>query len=347
MKSNITKLCVANVLTGLVFWYPVEKLFMKTIGITPFGVGINAVVLLSITILLDVPAGVLADRWKRSYTLVLALTALAGSSLLLGLSHSLPIYLLGTCLYGIYLVCTSGTFQALMYDSLLDEGKQNEYDKYQGRSYALFLAGVSISSLLGGYIAAGIGYRATYYFSVVPALLTILVLLSIKEPKKHKVLQGSHYLQHIAKGFAALKVNPIVFHLAFFSVMAGILRSTQNEFAGLYYIALGLTAIPTGYVNAAKWLTGSLGQVYARRIGRKSLKLVPVMFVSFFLFTLFHSVVGIIFFLIAVLLHSIMQNQAEAEIQNHISSDIRATTISSISFMTNVILVPLGLAFGW
>ena len=42
-----------------------------------------------------------------------------------------------------------------------------------------------------------------------------------------------------------------------------------------------------------------------------------------------------------------MQNQAEAEIQDHTPSEIRATTLSLLGFATNVILIPIGLLFGW
>lgn len=44
MHGNIFKLYISNFLTGLVFWYAIEKLFMLSIGINPFGVSINAVV---------------------------------------------------------------------------------------------------------------------------------------------------------------------------------------------------------------------------------------------------------------------------------------------------------------
>ncbi|MEJ0073488.1 MAG: hypothetical protein WDN27_05420 [Candidatus Saccharibacteria bacterium] len=65
-----------NILAGLVFWYSVEKLFMYRIGITAFGVSVNAVVLVIVTTLFDVPFGVLADRWNRKYTLALGMLAL-------------------------------------------------------------------------------------------------------------------------------------------------------------------------------------------------------------------------------------------------------------------------------
>jgi MFS family permease len=117
MRTNITKLYICNFLTGLVFWYSVEKLFMYNIGISAFGVSINAVVLVIITSIFDVPFGVLADRWNRKYTLALGIAALGIASLVAGSSHSLLMYTLGTAFYGIYLCMTNGTFQTITYDS--------------------------------------------------------------------------------------------------------------------------------------------------------------------------------------------------------------------------------------
>lgn len=347
MKSNITKLYVINILVGLVLWYPIEKLFMTSIGITPFGVGLTSAVLLSIVLIFDVPAGVLADRWKRKYVLIIAVLGLACSSIIMGSSNSLAEYLLGNVAYGVYMVCSFGTFQAIMYDSLAELKMQNKYDKYQGRAFALFMASLGIGSLLGGYLAAWVGYRAAFYVSAIPAIFAIVLIISLKEPQKRKVISDKQYFKHMVKGFKSLNISPLVFHLSFFAVIAGVLRNSQNEFAGLYYIALGLTAIPTGYANAAKWLASSFGQSFARRIGRNALRLIPLFIICFTLFTLIDSKFGLIFFYLAVILHAILQNQTEAEIQNHIGSDVRATSISALSFMTNAILVPIGLLFGW
>jgi MFS family permease len=344
---EVKKLYIANFLTGIVFWYPIEKLFLRSIGVTPFQIGVNAVVFLIITLAFDIPAGVLADRWKRSYTLILALISLALSHAVMGFSTKLLPYLIGSVLFGCYVVLSSGTFQAYMYDLLDDLGIAKNYDKHQGRAYALFLAGVGFSSLAGGYIAAGLGYRANYFLSIVSAVLTVCLLLSMHEPKHHKKTHNDGYLKHIGQGFKALKKTPLTFHLSLFVVIAGLIRSTQNEFAGLYYIALGLTAIPTGYANAAKWLSGSLGQIIARRLGRSVLALIPLFYLTFGLFSIIGSSWGFVPFFAAVFMHGVLQNQAEAEIQSHIDTSVRATTLSSLSFLTNALLVPVGLLFGW
>jgi len=320
---------------------------MQEIGITPVGVGVNAAVLLVITVIFDIPSGVLADKWKRKYTLMLALASLGISSVILGVSNNLVVYLLGTILYGAYLVLTSGTFQAIMYDTLHELGLQKKYDRYQGRTYASFLFGVAISSLAGGYISEEFGFRWAYYLTAIFSIIAFTTIWSMKEPKFHKLETDSKLIHHIKLSTKSLLGSKILFHLALFIVVAGMLRSTMNEYAGLYYIALGLTAVPTGYANAAKWLSGTLGQVIAEKIGRVALRFIPLFFLAFIGFTLFESLWGLPFFYLAVFFQSILSNQAEAEIQENTPSEVRATTLSILGFLTNIILVPLSLLFGW
>lgn len=277
-KNNITKLIVANFFTGMVLWYGIEKLFMQQIGISPLGVGVNAAVFLLITVLFDVPSGVLADRWNRKYVLLLAMTSLMASTFVLGASSGLLIYLFGTVLYGFYIVLASGTFQAIMYDSLHEIGLEKQYDTYQGRAYAMFLLGIAISSLAGGYVSEWYGYQWAYFISLLFVFVSFVCIATVKEPKFHKLHSDTKLLQHIAISIKGITSNAMVLQLALFVIFAALLRSTQNEFAGLYYIALGLTAIPTGYANAGKWLVGAWGQFIAQKVGRRIFRLIPVFF---------------------------------------------------------------------
>jgi MFS family permease len=116
MHPNIRKLYALNLLGGIVFWYPIEKLFLLHIGVSPFGISVNAIVFLVILVAFDVPAGVLADHWKRKYTLQVAFIALILASVIAGISHSLAEYLPMTVFLGGFVVLTQGTFQAMMYD---------------------------------------------------------------------------------------------------------------------------------------------------------------------------------------------------------------------------------------
>ncbi len=345
---NIAKLYLSNFFTGFVFWYAIEKLFMQSINISPFGVGLNAVVFLAITVIFDVPSGVLADRWRRKYILISAIVSLGVGTTILGLSDSFVFYLIGTVFYGFYVVLTSGTFQAIMYDSLAEAGRQDQYDKHQGRSYGLFLGGIGLGSLAGGYIGASIGLREAYLYSMVSIVINILILCMMREPKFHKEIFDSAMVSHIKASIALIKSHSIVAHLAFFLIVAGILRSMQNEFGSLYYMALGLSTVTMGYVNAGKWLFGALGQLIAPYVGRvRSLAFVPWLFVIFLAFSILPGLFGLVFFFLAALLFSVISNQSEAVIQSYIPSGLRATSLSLISFASNIVLIPLSLLFGW
>src|SRR5580698_9034378 len=125
--TRIRRLCISNFLTGLVFWYGIEKLFMRSIGIDAVGVGITTAVFLVFNLIFDIPAGILADRWSRKGVLIISALSLAVCSFLLGSSHGLLLYAVGELFYGMYIVSTSGTYTAIIYDILHEENRSDQY----------------------------------------------------------------------------------------------------------------------------------------------------------------------------------------------------------------------------
>jgi MFS family permease len=347
MHKNVYRLYLLNLLCGIVFWYPIEKLFLQQLGAGPLGISINATVFLVTMILFDVPSGVLADNWKRKYTLLLALLCFIASCIMGGLSHSWVQYLPMNVLLGGFVVLTSGTFQAMMYDSLRDTGHEREYDTHQGRAYALFLSGLGFSSLAGGYLAQWRGLPATYLWTAAVMVLGVIVCLTLSEPKSHKPVADRKLKEHIGISVKYVFSHRLLLQLALLMTAMGVLRGTWTEFSGLLFVVLGFSAITMGYANAAKWLIGSVGQIVAPRIGRRVLQYAPVFFCTFLLFSLFHTSWSLIFFYMAGFMYSVIANQTEAAVQDNTPSEVRATTLSVLSFSSNVLLVPLGLLFGW
>ena len=324
MHTNIRKLYVLNLLAGITFWSAIEKLFLLHIGVSPFGIVVNTIVFLVILVAFDVPAGVLADQWKRKYTLQLGFLALLLSSVIGGFSQNLAEYLPMTIALGGFIVLTRGTFQALMYDSLEDTGHQASYDKHQGFSYALFLVGLVISSVAGGYMADAFGFRANYFMTAGVMAGALLLTITMTEPKAHKIVSDRKLKAHIS-----------------------VLQTALVEYGGLLFVALGMGPILMGYAGAVQCLLSAFGQAAASKVGRRALQLAPLLFVTSALFSLIHNRWSLPFFYLACLLASVLYNQAEAAVQDVTPSEIRATTLSVLSFSSNVILVPLSLLFGW
>ncbi|HEU4397547.1 MAG TPA: MFS transporter, partial [Actinomycetota bacterium] len=88
LRRRLLPLYAATFLQNLALWVPIEKLFMTTIGFNPASIGVMAAVYAVVVPVLEVPSGVLADRWSRRGVLMLASIAAILSVLIGGLSQS-------------------------------------------------------------------------------------------------------------------------------------------------------------------------------------------------------------------------------------------------------------------
>src|SRR5688572_31324060 len=88
LTRRLLPLQVGVALQGLILWVPIEKLFMTQIGFDAASVGVMAAAYAAVVPLLEVPSGILADRWSRSRVMILGCVALMISTLIGGLSQN-------------------------------------------------------------------------------------------------------------------------------------------------------------------------------------------------------------------------------------------------------------------
>src|SRR5918992_6389925 len=113
LRRRLLPLYAAAFLQGLALWVPIEKLFMTSIGFTPATVGLMAAIYAVVVPLLEVPSGVLADRWSRRGVLALAAVALIASVLIGGFSDSVAVYLVAAAFLGVFFALQSGTLESI------------------------------------------------------------------------------------------------------------------------------------------------------------------------------------------------------------------------------------------
>src|SRR5215204_4435722 len=102
LHRRLLPLHVAVFLQGFILWVPVEKLFMSEIGFDSATIGMMAAAYAAVVPIIEVPSGILADRWSRRGTLVVATVALLACSLFGGLSNNVLTYTLSTLALGVY-----------------------------------------------------------------------------------------------------------------------------------------------------------------------------------------------------------------------------------------------------
>jgi hypothetical protein len=121
LARRLRPLQVGAGLQGFMLWVPVEKLFQTQIGFDAAAIAVMAVAYAAVVPLLEVPSGILADRWSRSGILIISSAAAAVSALVGGLSHNVATYIVAALILGVYFAMNSGTVDSVVYDTVIEE----------------------------------------------------------------------------------------------------------------------------------------------------------------------------------------------------------------------------------
>lgn len=347
MFTRIGKLYLSNFLTGLVFWYGIEKLFMASIGIDAVGVGLATAIFLGFNVAFDIPSGVLADRWSRKGMLVVSAVALALCSVILGSSNGLPQYVFGYLFYGLYVVATSGTYQAITYDILYEEGRANQYSKIGGRAHGLFLAGAGVANIGSGFIAHQFSYRITFFVTVASCLVNVVLLASLKEPTFHKTETKPHVFRRLGQATKAIAGIKLLRILALIMSALAVVELFKGEFGQLYMLRYVSEPRVIGLLWAAYAFTWALGSVIAHRFRARLTMLVVMTTLPLLLMSFIDNKVSLGLFMVQAVASAALLNQIETRVQENTPSSVRASVLSVLSGIGRTIAIPASLMLGW
>src|SRR5262245_9753271 len=128
---------------------------------------------------LDVPFGILADRWSRRLCLFAGmLLPAAGSSLLLW-SPTLPVVVVAETLFATGTALRSGADSALLYDLLKDADRLDAYPRAESRGQMAAALASGTTAVLGAFLAAW-DLRWPYLVTMVVALGGAAVALRLR-----------------------------------------------------------------------------------------------------------------------------------------------------------------------
>lgn len=340
-------------LQGLILWVPIEKLFMTEIGFDAASVGAMAAAYAAVVPLLEVPSGILADRWSRSWIMILGCVALMASSLLGGLSHSVLAYVIAAMVLGVYFAFSSGTVDSVVYDTVVEETGSNElYETWIGRTRAVESAAFVLSALAGGVLAQYTSARLTYFVTVPLIGLAIIGFLRFREPRLHKAAERVRLRSHIALTFRTMITFRVVLCALLLVAAGGLLSQAIFEFGPLWLVALAAPAVLYGPYWAT--LVSTLG-VAGLLIGKLHLErrlivavLIMVSLATALLLTWTRSLALIVTAqVVLALVLAIIGIHASKLLHDAVPSSIRAGVSSGAGTMTWVLFLPFSLVFGW
>ncbi|MEO7364492.1 MAG: MFS transporter [Candidatus Saccharimonadales bacterium] len=340
----LLRLRIAHLFFGMMFFYGIEQVFLdKYIGPGSARGYVTVLYILGLLVF-DIPTGILADRVGRKKTLLIGCAVLVISLLILGLSRTLPAYLLGAGLYGLFIALWNGAAQALLYDWLASEGDTKSYSRLQGSVYALFLAGAALANFSSGFMAEAFGLASPYFISVVPALLAAVALWGIYEPPLEARDEPVWY-HHLRLVTAGMLNNRQVMISAIRLMIAEVMVLSIGEFGQIYILSFGISTVMLGILWAVNAIVAAGGRSQAHRLQTR-----PTMFIAIYCLVMAAFIAaeahyGIALFIVAYGLNEALANIAETEIQHATKSKVRATTLSVVGFAGNVLAIPIILGY--
>ena len=267
LTRRLLPLYIAAFSQGLVLWAPIEKVFLRSLGFDQAALGLMAACYSSIIPLLDLFSGILADRWSRKGVLMLASVAAMLNALLGGLSHDVPTYLVSTLFFGVEVALVSGTYESILYDTLLEHtGESHAFEQRLGQVKLLSSLALLLSALIGGLVATLLSPRLAYFATIPLVAISLGGLLTFREPHLHRsevrTTLPSHLRAISQTLFQRGKTLPIVTVL----LATSLLLSVIFEFGLLWQMALAAPVGLYGLANATVLSAGGVGSWLSARL---------------------------------------------------------------------------------
>lgn len=351
LARRLKPLYVAAFLQGFVFYYAIEKVFMKSIGINDAGIAVIIVLFTAVMMVANLPIGILADRWSRRGVLMLSSLFLILSIIVEGMSVNFWQYLLGCCLWGISYACYLGTYDSVVYDTLVEEtGKADAFEYYYGKVQFYDGAALVISSLLCAVIVHYVSFRAAYFFCLPFSLLSLVALLRFKEPLLHKESVRDVLSVHIRETLhAVLRRKELVWFMLSLMLIT-VASRLMLEFDQLWLIALAMPAVWYGPVNAlllaAYGGSGMVANLLKNRLFMiMSVGIVMVLASACLLFHVLPLTIVALFLIIAGFI--VIEIIINRWLHDMLPSKVRAGASSTVTTLGYGIFLPVGLLFGY
>ena len=358
IKKQLRKLYLYELISGFQIVDAVWVVFLLQRGFSIAQVGIAEGVFHVVSMCCEIPSGMVADLIGRKRTLVLSGLVSAAGSLCMVLTNAFPMILVAMGLNALSYNLVSGSREALTYDSLLEEGAQEEYLRVSAIQEKLYLFVFAAANLFS-VVTVSLGYEKGYLISMVQGICCSIVALRLWEPgrentkqqeknrnwtrilKKHVIESGRFFVTH---GFAARRM-----------LISGVAA------AGYYIVFMLLQQHLVEQGLQAKWigiplLLISFGGMAGASLGEKTGK-VKIKFLLLaggvlegvlIVFSGMPALPGCV--LAAAFAHGISEMLAIRigdENQKVFSSEVRATMVSVESMVYSVVMVVLSPVVGW
>ncbi len=211
LRRNIVAFYLFQVCLGLQFFGAIWVLYLTEMR----GLSLKQVTLLDgpfwlALFFLEIPTGVVADRYGRRISLICGSLLLALGALAFGAGTTYPVLVGSNFLLGVALTLCSGADAAFLFDTLKSLGREDDYARIYGRAMALVAGSGIVATLVGPPLAAATNFAVPIYATAGTSALAFLAAFTLmREPpvsESHATRPG--YVAGVRTAFLTIWQSP-------------------------------------------------------------------------------------------------------------------------------------------
>lgn len=179
--SNINRFYLLTSLNNM--WFLSGNWIFYWLRFMTYGqLGVMDAVCFAFGLVMEVPSGAVADLIGKRKTIIIGMSLASVGFLLMGIANILTTLWIGFLMAQAGWAFYSGAAEALAYDSLVDLGKENLFEKVITASGGIATITSVIATLLGGIMYI-FYWRSTHLAMALGFILAFIVSLGLVEPK--------------------------------------------------------------------------------------------------------------------------------------------------------------------
>ena len=361
--------------SGFLIWMPIWVIYLQEfrgMSLTQIG-SIEAIFWITVVVA-EVPTGAVADRWGRRVSLAMGGAMFCVGSVVFAFSSTYVVLLVAYLTIAVAMTMYSGAGHALVYDTLRQLGRTEEYEKHIGRSEALAFGSMLVATLLAGPLVALLGYSTTILLGAIFMGAGGVVALFLREPPRSEAEFSFHQtsrngtapeahrgvLGNMLGGVLVVwRSKLLLWYILLATLLSGVILTTTDFLLQPFVVHHGVnpaSGVDAGFAYSGMLMSPVAGMVVgsllaarvASRLGERRSLVMPLVVGGLILLapTLWDSlwVVGAIGLLAVI--RGMTRPIATGYINRRIPSDQRATVLSmfelSAALLVAIILPQIG-----
>lgn len=205
LKKQLRCIYISDFFSGLRITDAVWVALLAARGFSLWEIGLAESVYHIVSLFCEVPSGMAADLLGRRKTLLSGGVLTVTCNLLMAFAPNLFTICLAMGLNALAMTMFSGTFTALVYDSLKTEGREDEYIQVSANSSQISMLANAIGSL-ASLLKRFLGFAGFYLLSAAFEGVSTAALALMEEPivTKAQASRGKHPLRALPEQFRQL-----------------------------------------------------------------------------------------------------------------------------------------------